>query len=39
MEQEFSTDEYKNKPLLNIGTGKDISIKELALIEKAGTHA
>ncbi len=30
MEQEFSTYDYKNKPLFNIGTGKEINIKELA---------
>ncbi len=30
MEHEFSTNDYISKPLLNIGTGKDISIQELA---------
>jgi len=36
MQKEFSDQEYKNKPLFNIGSGKDITIKELAeLIKKA----
>jgi len=30
MGQNFSLKEYQNNPLLNIGTGKDISIKDLA---------
>ncbi len=35
MKKEFSDPDYKNKPLFNIGTGKDISIKALAeLIKK-----
>ena len=35
MEQEFSTDDYNNKPLFNIGTGKEISINELAKLIKS----
>ncbi len=35
MEQEFSTDDYNNRPLLNIGTGKEISVKELAKLIKS----
>ncbi len=35
MEKDFSGQEYKSKPLFNIGSGKDVSIKELAeLIKK-----
>ena len=30
IQKKFSNQEYKNKPLFNIGSGKDISIKELA---------
>lgn len=31
MDKKFSNKTYQNKPLFNIGTGKDISIKKLAL--------
>jgi GDP-L-fucose synthase len=35
MNRDFSDFDYKNKPLFNIGTGKDITIKNLAeLIKK-----
>ena len=35
MQKKFSDQEYNNKPLFNIGSGRDISIKELAeLIKK-----
>ena len=34
MEKEFSDQDYLNKPLFNIGTGKDITIKELAELIK-----
>jgi len=34
MQKEFSDQEYKNKPLFNIGSGRDISIKELAELIK-----
>ena len=34
MQKKFSDQEYKNKPLFNIGSGKDISIKELAELIK-----
>ncbi|MBU1340974.1 MAG: GDP-L-fucose synthase [Proteobacteria bacterium] len=35
--KEFSDQEYKNKPLFNIGTGKDITIKNLAELIKEAT--
>ncbi len=34
MDMDMTDDEYVNNPLINIGTGKDISIKELALLIK-----
>ncbi len=34
MHKAFSDSEYQNKPLFNIGTGRDISIKELAELIK-----
>jgi len=34
MQKNFSATEYQNKPLFNIGSGKDISIKELAELIK-----
>ena len=34
MQKKFSDQEYKNKPLFNIGSGRDISIKELAELIK-----
>jgi len=34
IQKEFSAQEYKNKPLFNIGSGKDISIKALAELIK-----
>ena len=34
MQKEFSDQEYKNKPLFNIGSGRDISVKELAELIK-----
>jgi GDP-L-fucose synthase len=38
MGKKFSDNDYQNKPLFNIGTGKDISIKELAELVKEITH-
>lgn len=32
MNKNFAEHEYKNRPLYNIGTGKEITIKELALL-------
>jgi len=37
MRKKFEHPEYKNKPLFNIGTGKDITIKELAELIKETT--
>jgi GDP-L-fucose synthase len=38
MQKDFSDQEYKDKPLFNIGAGKDISIKELAKLVKKATN-
>ncbi|WP_321492476.1 GDP-L-fucose synthase [uncultured Desulfobacter sp.] len=37
MNRDLAESTYKNKPLFNIGTGKDITIKELALLIKEVT--
>ncbi|MBC8441375.1 MAG: GDP-L-fucose synthase [Deltaproteobacteria bacterium] len=38
MQKKFSDQEYKNKPLFNIGSGRDISVKELAELIKEITR-
>jgi GDP-L-fucose synthase len=38
MNKDFDQKEYTNKPLFNIGTGKDITIKDLAILIKKITN-